>query len=216
MVASVVLLLGLLGACSSSKDLADQGGTTGTTTTTTTRTSPDTSPPTHTQPTTPSVSVTSTAPDDNGRLVGSAFSVAMPDGWEDITKSVKASQSSVDAAMGEGNPSGFRTNFNVVDSSTYPGTIEDNGPAIRHEAAAELRSITKKPVHPLPNRQIDDEAAIGQTSTFINAGTSVTFIQYFVVHNGSAYPITMTFASEHEASAKSLLDQILSTWRWDS
>jgi hypothetical protein len=129
---------------------------------------------------------------------------------------VKATQPSVDIAIGEAAPAGFRTNFNVVDSSTDPGTIAENGPAIRKEAAAELRSITKKPVQPLPDRQIDDEDAIGQTSTFVNAGTPITFIQYFVIHDGDAYPVTMTFASDHAPSAKSVLSDILASWRWDS
>jgi hypothetical protein len=140
--------------------------------------------------------------------------VVIPDGWLDITASVKASQPSVDIAIGERQTSGFRTNFNVVNSATDPGTIEDNGPAIRKEAAAELRSITKKAVRSLPDRTIDGETAIGQTSTFVNAGTSITFIQYFVVHNADAYPVTMTFATENAASAKDLLEQILLTWRW--
>jgi len=88
--------------------------------------------------------------------------------------------------------------------------------AIRKEAAAELRSITKKPVQSLPDRQIDGEDAIGQTSTFVNAGTPITFIQYFVVHDGDAYPVTMTFASDTETTAKGVLADILASWHWES
>jgi len=211
-VVAVVVLLPLLGACSSSKDIADEDTTSPTTTTAST--DPGSTAPS-TEPTTPSVSVTE-PPDDSGRLHGSAYSVVIPDGWTDITSTVKAAQPSVDIAIGEGQPTGFRTNFNVVDSDTHPGTIAENGPAIRTEAAAELRSITKQPVHSLPDRQIDGEDAIGQTSTFDNAGTSITFIQYFVVHDGEAYPVTMTFASDSAASAKTVLANILAGWRWDS
>jgi hypothetical protein len=122
----------------------------------------------------------------------------------------------VDVAMGIRNAIGFRTNFNVINNNSHPGTIEDNGPAIRKEAAIELRSITKKAVTSLPDRTIDGEAAIGQTSTFVTSGTPVTFIQYFVVHHGSAYPVTMTFANDNAAAAKSLLNQILASWQWES
>jgi hypothetical protein len=217
MAAAIAVLLPLAVACSSSKDIAEGDATSTPTSTTTTSPATPTAPtPTRTQPTTPSVSVPSTPPDDNGRIEGSAYSVVIPDGWTDITASVKAAQPSVDIAIGAPLSTGFRTNFNVVNSNTDPGTIEDNGSAIRHEAAAELRSITKKPVHSLPDRRIDGEVAIGQTSTFVNAGTSVTFIQYFVVHHADAYPVTMTFATENAAAAKDLLGQILSTWRWES
>ncbi len=169
-----MILLPLLGACSSSKDIAQDGSTNSPpTTTTATATTPTSSPtePTTAEPSTPSQSETSTSPEDNGRLEGNSYSVVIPPGWSDITATVKAAQPSVDVAKGEGHPTGFRTNFNVVNSASDPGTIEANGPAIRQEAATELKSITKSRVTPLPDRQIDGEEAIGQTSTFVNAST---------------------------------------------
>jgi len=200
----VAVLLPLSAACSSSQDIARTDQTTSTSSTT------------PSGPTTPSVSVTSTPPDDGQRLDGDGYSVAIPTGWVDITAALKDKNPTLDIAMGESNPSGFRTNFNVVHGPSNQGTIESNGTAIRREAASELRSITHSAVQSLPDRTIDGEAAIGQTSTFLSSGKAVTFVQYLTIHNSKAYPVTMTFATENAGSAIVLLQQILSTWQWAS
>ncbi|MDP9319194.1 MAG: hypothetical protein M3O94_09035 [Actinomycetota bacterium] len=199
----VAVLLPLSAACSSSQDIARTHQTT------------STQGATPSGPTTPSVSVTSPPPDDGQRLEGDGYSVAIPSGWVDVTAALKE-HPTLDIAMGESNPSGFRTNFNVVHGTSDPGTIESNGTAIRREAESELRSITHSAVQSLPDRTIDGEAAIGQTSTFLSSGSSVTFFQYVTIHNSKAYPVTMTFATENAGSARVLLQQILSTWQWAS
>lgn len=219
-VAAVVVLLPLSVACSSSKDIAEGDPTT--TQTTTQATTPTSPPPTDpttsstppTTPTTPPASTTMPPPHSRGQLEGTGYSVVIPSGWMDITRSLAGSNPDLDIAMGESDPSGFRTNFNVVNSTTIAGTIEDDGAAIRRQAASELKSLTHALVRPLPDRVIDGEAAIGQTSSFVSSGTAVTFLQYFVIHDGQAYPITMTSATENTSSAAALLDTILNTWTW--
>lgn len=216
LVAAVAVLLPLAVACSNSKDIAETPSTSGSTTTAVTSpASPTPTDPTPTSPTTPSISVTTPPAAEGSRLQGDGYSVTVPGGWEDITASLKATNPQLDVAMGQKGATGFRTNFNVVHSSSHPGTIADNGAAIRQEAAAELKSITKKPVLRLPDRSVDGETAIGQTSTFTSSGTSVTFVQYFAVHDTRAFPITMTFATANKTAAVGTLDRILSTWQWD-
>lgn len=202
-------LLPLVVACSGSADIAD-----GDPTSTSTSKSP-------VVPITPSATVASrsplsvtTPPRNAARLEGTGYSLEIPDGWEDITADLLAQNPRLDVALGETKFTGFRTNLNVVRTSGYTATIEENRPAIRREAAAELRSITKTMVRSLADRSVAGEAAIGQTSTFVSSGTSVTFQQYVVVHERAAYTVTMTFATQDRAPAESLLASILSSWQW--
>lgn len=207
------VLLPLSVGCSSSDDVARDGDTTSGTSTTT---APTTTPP----PTTPTTPVTSsdletTTPSDGDWLSGTGYSVAIPDGWVDITADLQSDSPTVELAMGEASATGFRTNLNVVNGGTATGTIEDAGPEIRREAARELMSLTKTVVTPLPDRSIDGEAALGQTSSFVSSGKAVTFVQYYVVHAGTVFPVTLTFAPDQRAEAQRALDQVLVSWRWD-
>ncbi len=207
--AVVAVLLPLSVACSSSNDIA----TTDTTTTTPTPPSQSTTP-------SPSTPATESSPPpttaDGNRVTGTGFSIAIPTDWEDITASLKANNPQLDIAIGEKNASTFRTNFNVVQGNTTTATIERDSEAIRREAAAELKSVTHALVTPLPDRTIDGDPAIGQTSSFEATGTPVTFLQYVAIHNGKAYPVTMTYATSNAAKAKPLLDTILGSWQWTS
>ncbi len=215
--AVVAVLLALSVACSSSKDIA----TTDTTTTTTDPT-PTPAPPSQSttpSPSTPTTESSSTPPPttaNGNRLSGTGFSIAIPTDWEDITASLKANNPQLDIAIGEKNASAFRTNFNVVQGNVTTATIERDSEAIRREAASELKSVTHAVVNPLADRTIDGDPAIGQTSSFESTGTSVTFLQYVAIHNGKAYPVTMTYASSNAAKAKPLLDTILGSWQWTS
>lgn len=217
--AVVAVLLPLSVACGSSGDIATTDQTTTTTDATTTSASPSqsTTTPPSTPPTVTTPTPTAPTPTHDGnRLAGTGFSIAIPPDWEDITASLKANNPQLDIAIGEKNATTFRTNFNVVQGNATTATIEHDSEAIRREAAAELKTVTHAVVTPLPDRTIDGNPAIGQTSSFKATGTSVTFLQYVAIHNGKAYPVTMTYASANAAKAKPLLDTILGSWQWTS
>lgn len=200
--AVVAVALPLSAACGSSADVAKSDPTTTATPTDSTTSAPTTTPP--------------TTADASSRVSGVGYSFAIPAEWEDTTASLKAQNPKLDVAVGQKDASTFRTNFNVVIGSATTATIEKDSVALHKEAAAELRSYTKAAVKPLPNVMIDTEAAIGQTSTFTSSGTSVTFLQYVAVHNGKAYPVTMTFATSNADDAAKTLTGILASWHWTS
>ncbi|MEJ7629361.1 MAG: hypothetical protein WKF54_07190 [Nocardioidaceae bacterium] len=203
--AAAGVLLPLSVACSSSKDIAGSDPTT-------TQSTP--APSDETTSSSPPTTPITTPPDQGDLLEGTGFSVEIPVGWMDITASLAGTNPRLDVAMGEANPSGFRTNFNVVNRTSTVGTIESDGAALRRQAASELRSLTHTSVEPLSDRVVDGEDAIGQTSTFVSSGTRVTFLQYFTIHDGRVYPVTMTSATENRESASTQLDEILDTWVW--
>lgn len=212
----VAVLLALSASCSNSKDLATKDPTTSPSTPSSPKVG---SPPATTAPTTtaPTTAPPTTAADSGDRLSGSGFSIVIPNNWEDITSSLKANNPRLDIAIGEKNASTFRTNFNVVLATPTSATIPKDSAALGQEAATELKTLTHKPVTPLPDKTIDGAAAIGQTSTFVPSGASgisVTFLQYIVIHDGSAYPVTMTFATSNTAVAKQLLTSVLGSWKW--
>lgn len=207
--AVAAVLLPLTASCGSSEDVADDP-TTSTTPSDTPTTEPTTAPAT--TPTSPPTSSTPT--DDGSRLTGMGFSFAIPEEWEDITASLEEDNPQLDVAIGEKDADTFRTNFNVVTASATTATIEDDSDALRQEAAKELKTVTKADVTSLPDRTIDGEAAIGQASTLDASGNSVSFVQYVAIHEGKAYPVTMTFATSNAADAKATLAGILDSWQW--
>jgi len=216
--AVVAVLLPVSAACDSSKDIATTDPTTTPSTPSTPTTPADSTPP-PTTPTTPPTNPPPTSPTPSqvgNRLSGTGFSIAIPADWEDITASLKADNPQLDIAIGEKNPSTFRTNFNVVTANPTSATIQGDSEPIRKEAATELKTVTHAVVSALPDSIIDGEPAIGQTSTFVPPGStgSVTFLQYVAIHNGMAYPLTMTFATANAADAKPLLASILDSWQW--
>ncbi len=214
--ALVAITLPFAVGCGGSKDIASGDSTTS-------PSSPSTSSPSSPRESTSTSSSTSPSPPSSstsdgsaGQLDGTGFTVQIPPGWKDTTASGKAKNAGLDVAMAESNPSGFATNFNVVKASQTSNTLEKDGDALRKEAASELKSFTHQPVTPLSDRTIDGSAALGQTSTFASGGTAVTFFQYLTIHNGRAYPITMTFATANKTSAAATLGAILDSWQWSS
>jgi hypothetical protein len=213
-VAALAPIVLLTMACSGSEDIAKSGPGTGSTHRMTT-------PPPSGRGS-PSRSVTSSTPaasssptDGHGaRLAGDGFSVGIPAGWADITSAVEAQNPRVDVAMGQVTAVGFRDNFNVVQSTPSTVLLDSSNTHLRHVLASELKMVTHTAVTTIPDRRIAGELAVGQTSRFQASGQSVTFVQYYTLHNGQAYPITMTFATSRQTQERALLGHILDSWRW--
>ena len=212
---AVAALLSLCAACGGSDDDPSTSPTTTASTTSSTPTAPPSSPTTS-APTTSAPTSSSPTDDDGDRLAGAGFSIAVPEEWENITASLKEKNPQLDIAIGEKDATVFRTNFNVVTASATTATVEADAAELHKEAAAQLKTVTHATVAPLPDRDIAGDAAIGQTSKFEASGTSVTFVQYLCIHDGKAYPVTMTFATANAEKATATLDTILATWQWTS
>ncbi|HEY7045132.1 MAG TPA: hypothetical protein VH419_15785, partial [Nocardioidaceae bacterium] len=215
----------VVSACSSASD-TEQSGNDGNdgndTVSSATQTEPDSStPPTTTEPS-ESTEPTETEPtgqtqtgDGQGgnQLVGTGYSVEVPQQWEDVTDLARQQNAQADIAMAEPQQSGkFRTNFNVVRPNPIPDSVTDAQLAV--QAARELNSVTHNKVSRLDGPDFDGEHSLGQTSKASASGFSVTLVQYLVRHDGKVYATTMTFDSTRAAQAQQVLDDIVDSWSW--
>jgi hypothetical protein len=146
---------------------------------------------------------------DEGDVEGTGYTIALPEGWTDVTEEAAASQPLVDLAIAE--PSGtFRTNFNVVKPQPFTGTEEQ----LVTQSAKELKSVTNSKVTPVDPTTFDGVTALGQTSTLSTGQDDVMLIQYMVVRDEQIHPVTMTFLAENEGEATAVMEEIIASWQW--
>src|SRR6476659_10473851 len=136
-VLACTLVLLAVSACSSSSDTANTDQTTDATTSSTQST----------EATTPTDATTSDDQSSGAGLSGTGFSIAIPDGWEDVTDIAKQNNQAADVAVAEVAKNGeFRTNFNTVTPNPIDASVTDA--QLAAQAAKELKGVTHAPVTP--------------------------------------------------------------------
>ena len=194
------LVLVALSACSSGSDDASTDPTTDATTSATSTT--------ESTDTTPTDDTTSSDQSSGAGVSGTGYSVAIPDGWEDVTDLAKQTNQAADVALAEPVKAGeFRTNFNTVTPNPIDASVTDA--QLSAQAAKELKSVTQAAVTPLEAPDFDGSPALGQTSEAQAKGFKVTLVQYIVRHEDKVYAITMTFESKNAEAAQAKLDEIV-------
>ena len=199
----------LVSACSSAEDAASDGEDT--------TSAESTAEPTTDEETTESEPTESEENESEendepaeGDVEGSGYTIALPEGWTDVTEEAAASQPLVDLAIAD--PSGtFRTNFNVVKPQPFTGTEEQ----LVTQSAEELKSVTNSKVTPVDPTTFDGVTALGQTSTLSTGQDDVMLIQYMVVRDEQIHPVTMTFLAENESEATAVMEEIIASWQWE-
>lgn len=199
----------LVSACSSAEDAASEGDDATSAESTaepTTDEETSESEPTDSEETEPE----ETGESDEGDVEGTGYTIALPEGWTDVTEEAAASQPLVDLAIAD--PSGtFRTNFNVVKPQPFTGTEEQ----LITQSAEELESVTNSKVTPVDPIAFDGVTALGQTSTLSTGQDDVMLIQYMVVRDEQIHPVTMTFLAENESEATQVMEEIIASWQWE-
>lgn len=151
---------------------------------------------------------------DGERLSGEGYTIAMPDGWRDITASYEDSAFKIDNALkapGD-SPAGAGTNINVIREA--PEGLPDLQ-TLEPQLAQQLRSVAKVEPQALEPTEIDGEPTIGQTATGTSAQGKLTFVQLFTIHDGALYSITLTSAPKSADAARNALDGVLASWSWE-
>lgn len=133
----------------------------------------------------------------NGPLVkGSGYTLHAPDGWKDITSTVKSQQSSVDKAFSSTEATdGFRPNLNVIvteDAAKGEPTEADFDKGEK-ELTSQLESAGAKNVHVQPRVELGDTTAIHVSANAAANGVSYLTDQYITIHDGNAYTLTFSF-----------------------
>lgn len=217
-VATLVAVAFLTSACSgSASDTATEETTSEQTSSSPTESSPtdETSPTEETSPTDETTETEDSEPDDDGQtLSGQGYNASLPSGWQNVTQEAKQRQPLVDIAVAEAKASDFRTNINVVQPNPAPEGLSDD--QLAQQAARELKTVTKTKVRRLPGVEFSGEPSIGQTSTTQVQGSSVSLVQYLVIHAGKIYAVTLSFESSRAAEAKQALDEFVGSWTWTS
>ena len=196
----------LISACSSAEDTASDGEDTTTPAESTSETTTDEQPSESTQ----------TEPDETeepeaGGIQGTGYTIALPEGWSDVTEEAAQNQSLVDLAIAAEPVDSFRTNFNVVKPQPFAGTEEE----LVEQSAQELESVTNSKVTPVDAVEFDGVSALGQTSTLAAAQGDVTLIQFMVVRDEKIHPVTMTFLAANEDEATAVMEDIIASWQWE-
>jgi len=206
-VLACTLVLLAVSACSSSSDTANTDQTTDATTSSTQSSTPST------EATTPTDATTSDDQSSGAGLSGTGFSIAVPDGWEDVTDIAKQNNQAADVAVAEVAKNGeFRTNFNTVTPNPIDASVTDA--QLAAQAAKELKGVTHAPVTPIDAPDVDGSPALGQTSEVQTSGFKLTLVQYIVRHDDKVYALTTTFETKNADEAKQKLDEILASWKW--
>ncbi len=176
---------------------------------------PDQTTTSATMETTSTEATSSTAESSGAGVSGTGYSIAIPDGWEDVLAAAQRTNSAADVAVAEPQqPGEFRTNFNTVTPNPIDDSVTDQ--QLAAQAARELKSVTHTAVTPVDAPDFDGTPALGQTSETAASGFTVTLIQYIVRHQGQVYATTMTFDSTKADDAKAALDDIVASWTWDN
>ncbi|MGH3506021.1 MAG: hypothetical protein ACRDO2_02320 [Nocardioidaceae bacterium] len=142
---------------------------------------------------------------------GTGYTIALPEGWSDVTEEAAENQSLVDLAIAAEPVDSFRTNFNVVKPQPFAGTEDE----LVEQSAQELESVTNSKVTPVDAVEFDGVRALGQTSTLAAPQGDVTLIQFMVVRDEQIHPVTMTFLAANEDDATAVMEDIIASWQWE-
>ncbi|HLS45973.1 MAG TPA: hypothetical protein VK045_11105 [Ornithinicoccus sp.] len=135
-----------------------------------------------------------------------AFEVTAPEGWLDVTSQV---EQKVEIALRDDEMTDdFYTN--LVVASEDP--IEDLEASI--EEAAESVAGADGQYEMLDPIEIDGEEAYGYVLTRTTSGVAVAQTQRWVEHGDRLYVITFSSAKGQQEATESVMEEILSTWRW--
>jgi hypothetical protein len=215
-VIGIVALLAL-SACSGSDDSSGDStpATSDSTPTTTSTGSQSPSEPTDVTTTaSPDETTSATEPGGGATVTGAGYTVAVPEGWQDVIDQARRTNAQADVAIAEPAQAGeFRLNFNVVQPSALPAGVTDQ--QLATQAAKELRSVTHAKVTPVDGPAFDGAPSVGQVSHATAGGFNVTLVQYLVRHQGRLYPTTLTFETSRENEAQAVMTGIVGSWTWD-
>lgn len=141
-------------------------------------------------------------------IAGDGYTFSIPEGWKDLSDDPAGA--AADSVVRISDPTAsFGTNVNVVVAPT--GGITDIE-SQRQEIAREIKRQVGS-VEPIGDITIAGEKAIGQYANGLR-GQDVELIQYFTIHEGNVYVLTLTRPEGDDGTGRSGLVDILDSWAW--
>jgi hypothetical protein len=174
------------------------------------------------QATEPSDSAESAEPSDDagtdtaevpaGSVAGDGYTVAVPEGWTDLSSRTKdvPELAQADLAYGDTTEQGFASNLNTIVTPAGGETVDD--PGVRQRLADQVEQAINVRPKPVADLEFDGEKAIGQTATVRNP--AATLIQYVTVHDDEVYTLTVTLSAARAGESDAIVGDIVDSWQW--
>lgn len=157
-------------------------------------------------------SATEPAEIPEGSVQGDGYTVAIPEGWTDLSDQDKEvpQLAQADLAYGDTTEQEFASNLNTIVTPAGGVTVSDQG--VRKQLADLVEQKLGVRPEPIPDIELDGEQAIGQTARLRNPDASL--VQYVTVHEDEAYTLTVTLNAARAGESDAIVSGVVDSWQW--
>lgn len=147
-----------------------------------------------------------------GSVQGDGYTMAIPEGWTDLSDRDKdvPQLAQADLAYGDTTEQEFASNLNTIVTPAGGVTVSDQG--VREQLADLVEQKLGVRPKPIPDVELDGEKAIGQTARLGDPDASL--IQYVTVHDDEAYTLTVTLSAARAGEADAIVSGVVDSWQW--
>lgn len=147
-----------------------------------------------------------------GSVAGDGYTMAVPEGWTDLSERAKdvPELAQADLAYGDTTEQKFASNLNTIVTPAGGETVSD--PGVRQRLADQVEQAINVRPKPVADLEFDGEKAIGQTATVRNP--AATLIQYVTVHEDEVYTLTVTLSAARASESDAIVGDIVDSWQW--
>ncbi|HZG97618.1 MAG TPA: PsbP-related protein [Nocardioidaceae bacterium] len=147
-----------------------------------------------------------------GSVAGDGYTLAVPEGWTDLSGRDKEvpELAQADLAYGDTTEQEFASNLNTIVTPAGGETVSD--PGVRQRLADQVEQAINVRPTPVADLEFDGEKAIGQTATVRRP--DATLIQYVTVHEDEVYTLTVTLSAARAEESDAIVGDIVDSWRW--
>jgi hypothetical protein len=147
-----------------------------------------------------------------GSVQGDGYTMAIPEGWTDLSDRDKdvPQLAQADLAYGDTTEQEFASNLNTIVTPAGGVAVSDQG--VRDQLADLVEQKLGVRPEPTPDVELDGEKAIGQTARLRSPDASL--IQYVTVHDDEAYTLTITLSAARAGEADAIVRGVVDSWKW--
>lgn len=148
----------------------------------------------------------------DGAVAGDGYTLAVPEGWTDLSKRAEdvPELAQADLAYGDTTEQKFASNLNTIVTPAGGETVDD--PGVRQRLADQVEQAINVRPKPVADLEFDGEKAIGQTATV--RSPAATLIQYVTVHEDEVYTLTVTLSAARASESDAIVGDIVDSWQW--
>ena len=147
-----------------------------------------------------------------GSVAGDGYTVAVPEGWTDMSDQASEAPklARADLVLVDSTDRTFTSNLTSYVTPTDGGSLRH--PHMRERLADRVERILKVRPTPVAEVQLDGETAIGQTATLRRANATMT--QYLALREDKLYTLTVTLSAARAGESDAIVGDIVDSWQW--